>query len=67
LEGEIYLDNNRIDPSSRELQNKIASIGQNDTLLPTAVPREAIQFAARLRVEFRLRVFFFYLGQLKYS
>lgn len=50
LKGDIYIDGEKVDPTSINVQRKLAYTEQHDSLLATATPREAVLFAARLRL-----------------
>jgi len=50
VEGDIRLNNFKVNPSSLEVRKKIAFVAQDDSLQATATPREAIKFSAKLRL-----------------
>lgn len=50
IKGSICMDGKRIDPTSVAFQRRIAYAEQRETLFSTTTPREAIYFAARLRL-----------------
>ena len=47
----IQLDGEEVVPSAVNIRRKIAFVAQQDVLLPTITPREAIRFSARLRLD----------------
>lgn len=50
VNSEVRLDNNIVDPTNLDVRQQIAFVAQDDSLLPTATPRECIKFSARLRL-----------------
>lgn len=50
VNSEVLLDNNIVDPTNLDVRQQIAFVAQDDSLLPTATPRECIKFSARLRL-----------------
>jgi ABC-type multidrug transport system ATPase subunit len=50
VQSSIRLDNTLVDTTSIRVRQKIAFVAQDDSLLATATPREAILFSARLRL-----------------
>lgn len=50
VEGDIRLNNVKVNPASIEVRKKIAFVAQDDSLQATSTPREAIKFSAKLRL-----------------
>ncbi len=50
IEGDIRLNNVRVNPTNIQVRKKIAFVAQDDSLQATATPREAIKFSAKLRL-----------------
>ena len=50
IDADVRLDNYSVDPTKIEVRKQIAFVAQDDSLLATATPREAIKFSAKLRL-----------------
>ena len=50
IEADVRLNNFSVDPTDIEVRKQIAFVAQDDSLLATATPREAIRFSAKLRL-----------------
>ncbi len=50
VEGDVRLNDIRVNPASIEFRKKIAFVAQDDSLQATSTPREAIKFSAKLRL-----------------
>mmetsp|Transcript_14063 Transcript_14063/g.34045 ORF Transcript_14063/g.34045 Transcript_14063/m.34045 type:complete len:381 (+) Transcript_14063:625-1767(+) len=50
IESDIRLDNYEVDPTNISVRKNIAFVAQDDSLMPTQTPREAIYFSAKLRL-----------------
>lgn len=50
IEADVRLDNFSVDPTNIEVRKQIAFVAQDDSLLATSTPREAIRFSAKLRL-----------------
>lgn len=50
IAADVRLDNYAVDPTKIEVRKQIAFVAQDDSLLATATPREAIKFSAKLRL-----------------
>ena len=50
IENDIRLNNYAVDPTDIRVRRLIAFVAQDDSLPPTATPREAIRFSAKLRL-----------------
>lgn len=50
VSADIFLDAYRIDPANMRIRRSIAFVAQDDSLLATSTPREAIRFSAKMRL-----------------
>jgi ABC-type multidrug transport system ATPase subunit len=50
ISADIRLDNYTFDPTRIEIRREIAFVAQDNSLLVTSTPREAIHFSAKLRL-----------------
>jgi ABC-type multidrug transport system ATPase subunit len=50
VEGDVRLNNYRVDPTDIKVRQNIAFVAQDDSLQITATPREAIRFSAKMRL-----------------
>lgn len=50
IESDVRLENYLVDPTSIQIRKSIAFVAQDDSLIITATPREAIRFSAKLRL-----------------
>jgi ABC-type multidrug transport system ATPase subunit len=50
IESDIRLDNYAVDPTEISVRKNIAFVAQDDSLMATQTPREAIYFSAKLRL-----------------
>lgn len=50
ISADVRLNNYAVDPTSLEVRKQIAFVAQDDSLMATATPREAIRFSAKLRL-----------------
>ena len=50
IEADVRLNNFSVDPTNIKVRKQIAFVAQDDSLLATATPREAIRFSAKLRL-----------------
>lgn len=50
VEADVRLDNLAVDPTNLQVRQQIAFVTQEDSLMPTATPRECIRFSAKLRL-----------------
>jgi ABC-type multidrug transport system ATPase subunit len=50
IKSDIRLNNYAVDPTNMGVRKNIAFVAQDDSLLPTQTPREAIYFSAKLRL-----------------
>ena len=47
---DVRLNNFSVDPTKMDVRKQIAFVAQDDSLNPTATPREAIRFSAKMRL-----------------
>lgn len=50
IQAEIFLDDYMVDPTNMAIRRSIAFVAQDDSLLATSTPREAIRFSAKMRL-----------------
>lgn len=50
IEADIFLDDYTVDPTNMAIRRSIAFVAQDDSLLATSTPREAIRFSAKMRL-----------------
>lgn len=50
ISADVRLNNYAVDPTNIYVRQRIAFVSQDDSLLVTSTPREAIRFSAKLRL-----------------
>ena len=50
VDSDVRLNNYQVDPTDIDVRKKVAFVAQDDSLLVTQTPREAIRFSAKLRL-----------------
>jgi len=50
VDTDVRLNNFSVDPTKMDVRKQIAFVAQDDSLNPTATPREAIRFSAKMRL-----------------
>ena len=50
VKADVFLDDYKIDPTDMAIRRSIAFVAQDDSLLATSTPREAIRFSAKMRL-----------------